>query len=195
MHLSLGRQNTPQARVRETCWFPLVMNNRSRFFPAFGVCAELTLELMGKKITAWGEPILSLPAQHQKEMMVEFSPTHRGKVALSEATVATQYPFGFFEKSRTEPLNAGAFCVFPERMDVRQWVTRLIRAMGENPAAQRGMGDEFFSLKNFEEGDDPRKIAWRRSAKVGRFFVKETPLHARGKERKWNSSLNAQRDQ
>ena len=66
MNLSLGRQNTPQARVRETCWFPLVMNNRSRFFPAFGVCAELTLELMGKKITAWGEPILSLPAQHQR---------------------------------------------------------------------------------------------------------------------------------
>ena len=39
--------------------------------------------------------------------------------------------------------------------------------------AQRGVGDEFFSLKNYEQGDDPRMLSWRRLAKTGRLYVKE----------------------
>jgi uncharacterized protein (DUF58 family) len=36
-----------------------------------------------------------------------------------------------------------------------------------------GSGDEFFSLRPFRDGDDPRRVAWRRTAKTGRMVVRE----------------------
>jgi uncharacterized protein (DUF58 family) len=64
--------------------------------------------------------------------------------------------------------------VFPARVDVGRPLADLLTRLGEAPARRPGAGDEIFSLRPFRAGDDPRRIAWRRTAKTGRVVVKET---------------------
>ncbi len=45
--------------------------------------------------------------------------------------------------------------------------------VGEMPRVFQGTGDEFFSLREYVPGDDPRQIAWRVSARTQTLLVKE----------------------
>ncbi len=103
------------------------------------------------------------------------APKRRGRVVIDRARVFTSFPFGFFEKERRVPLEPPmSLVVFPARVDVGRPLADLLTRLGEAPARRPGAGDEIFSLRPFRAGDDPRRIAWRRTAKTGRIVVKET---------------------
>lgn len=103
------------------------------------------------------------------------NPLRRGRVVIDTARVFTSFPFGFFEKERRVPIEpAMSLVVFPPRVDVGRPLADLLTRLGEAPARRPGAGDEIFSLRPFRAGDDPRRIAWRRTAKTGRVVVKET---------------------
>jgi uncharacterized protein (DUF58 family) len=107
-------------------------------------------------------------------VVVRATPIRRGVHRVADVQVRTRFPFGFFEKTRhTIEKTARTVIALPRRVDTGMLPDRILSRSGAIPLASAGPGDEYFALRHFREGDDPRTIVWRRSAKSGRLFVRE----------------------
>ncbi len=93
-----------------------------------------------------------------------FIPAARGRVKLPGVEISTDFPFGLVRATRRIE-QADEAIVWPAR-------GRLLRALLRRGAAEssrsapnenKGGQDEFFGLREYRTGDDPRWIAWRRS--------------------------------
>ena len=103
---------TLSARVRDRCNIEIALQNRSRFFPAFGVHAHVRLRTRSGHEEVRGEPVMLLSAMKRTQLPINYVPNRRGRTELAEVVLATEYPFGFFRKSRSEtkkkfPLTCG----------------------------------------------------------------------------------------
>ena len=98
----------------------------------------------------------------------------RGAVHFSELVVTTAFPFGLMRKSVHVPQQMGT--VFTPRVAA----TELEPSGGSTrqgslggSSRRSGHGDEFFALREYSQGDSPRDIAWRASAKRGSLLVRQ----------------------
>lgn len=164
-------------RVGESLHLPLHVHNRSERLPAFALESFVTCMRGDEETLAWAPYLLRLSPLESRQAVARFVPSQRGVYVAACVTAKTAYPFGFFEKSRrfTPPLPS-RFLVGPLRMDVESWAKELLVRLGEGQAARAGYGDEFFGLKSFRTGDDPRRIHWRRSLATGRVVAREHAL-------------------
>ena len=79
----------------------------------------------------------------------------------------TAFPFGFIERSVFIPLRS-EMVVFPRLGEVRLQFPAGRPAFGLSGARRpflRALEEEFHGLRDFREGDSPRDIHWRSSAK------------------------------
>ena len=88
----------------------------------------------------------------------------RGLYRYAGIDIETRFPFGFFEKTRPVKL-PGEVLVFPAPQRALQRSDEELSLFGEVVRSQEGRGEEFFGLRDFREGDDPRDIAWKVSAR------------------------------
>lgn len=171
-----GDVGMPQeVRVGTLAPLPVSVSNRSGRLPAFAVEAEVELRDAQGVLQAFAPYQLRIaPAQHMS-LYAPFKARQRGLVDVQNLVVKTAYPFGFFEKSRRLPMPMHQrFWCFPKRVDVDNLVATLVARFGEALAGRSGSGDDFFALRPFRAGDDVRRVFWRRSARSGRWVVKET---------------------
>jgi len=100
----------------------------------------------------------------------------RGRVRLSAIRLSTSFPFGIFSKSVTIPAE-DELIVFPP-------LARLIgdlescAGMGEAPGLASTPGrvrgdEEYYGVREYRAGDNPRRIHWRRSARTGQLMIRE----------------------
>ena len=101
----------------------------------------------------------------------------RGRVSFDGVIISTRFPFGLFEKNRFLPLQETAV-VFPRQLDVQ--LPFAASEIGEGSLAVdiRGPGQDFRELREMGPSDDPRKIHWPATAKLGRFLVRENDAEA-----------------
>ncbi len=100
----------------------------------------------------------------------------RGRVRLSSIRCTTTFPFGIFAKSVTMRLEH-EILVFPKlgRLvgDVRP-ATRAADASQSGGAIASIKGEEeFYGVREYRAGDNPRRIHWRQSARTGQLMVRE----------------------
>lgn len=88
----------------------------------------------------------------------------RGLYRFNGIDLVTRFPFGFFEKTRPTR-GAGELLVLPHLSSQLARALDDHEAIGELLRAKEGRGQEFFSLREFKEGDDPRDIHWKVSAR------------------------------
>lgn len=158
---------------------PVALENHRRV-PAFGVGISFVFADDGGADDARTGTSFELrlsPGAHRLAQ-VPWTPRRRGLYPVATMRVATAAPFGFFTKERLVPKDAlppglRSVLVVPERVDTRSLGRALWARLGETPAGQAGAGDEFFSLRPFRDGDDPRRIAWKPTARTGRQVVRE----------------------
>jgi uncharacterized protein (DUF58 family) len=101
----------------------------------------------------------------------EHSFTARGRQRLPGVRVTTRFPFGLFVKAGPVELDTEVL-VFPAVVPVSG--ERPGVATGEGVAARRrGRGSDLYNLREYRDGDDPRLIHWRVSAKTGTTMVRE----------------------
>ena len=98
----------------------------------------------------------------------------RGEFSFGPFWVRISGPFGFLEQQWSLPL-ISSVKVLPEtycsRHELVKDAATEIRMLDKMVRArQQGVGTEFQSLAEFREGDDPRRIDWRSSARQGRPF-------------------------
>ncbi|MGQ0644515.1 MAG: DUF58 domain-containing protein [Elusimicrobiota bacterium] len=150
-----------------------VLRNGKRKTPALGLEAEIVLESPGGPRTFPGARFLFVPAGGQRHADIAFTPERRGLYTVKEARVETRFPFGFFRK-RLTLLIEDRFVVYPRVAPLEEAEHR--RPAGEKQAASsaRGPGDSFWGIRDFQEGDSPRAVSWKVTARQGRLMARET---------------------
>ncbi len=167
-----------ELRAARPMTLPIQLSNPRRV-PAFGVGVSFVLlDPEGTELRTGTTFELRLSPGAQRSTAVPWTPRRRGAHQVVTLRIATAAPFGFFAKERIIdavrlPAGFRTVVVLPERVDTRALGRTLWARLGETPAGQAGVGDEFFSLRPWRDGDDPRRIAWRRVASTGRRVVRE----------------------
>ncbi|HEY1101115.1 MAG TPA: hypothetical protein VGF99_19405, partial [Myxococcota bacterium] len=161
-----------ELRANRPASLPVQLENR-RGVPAFGVAVSVVLRRSddpAKHDLRSGSTFeLRLSPHTTRTANVPLLPRRRGQLLVQSVRVSTAAPFGFFAKERIVdgsrlPPTLRSLIVLPERVDTRVLGHALWSRLGELPARQAGSGDELFSLRPWRDGDDPRRIAWKRAA-------------------------------
>ncbi len=100
------------------------------------------------------------------------TPTQRGMMRLDGYRVATRYPFGIIEKSRSWDA-PGELLVYPALLAAPDAALARVIGAEDIPGARTGAGSEVAGLREYREGDDARAVHWRRSAALGRVVARE----------------------
>jgi uncharacterized protein (DUF58 family) len=127
---------------------------------------------------AWEAPILKGLVQERSSLKLSYqvTPKERGSFVFEGVHLRLRGPVGLVLRPlsveireevrvlpRFQPLR------YPDLASYR----RRARYWGHRPMKWRGEGREFETLREYTEGDDPRKIHWKASARLDRPIVQE----------------------
>src|SRR5713226_3939654 len=118
--------------------------------------------------------LTQLGSRETLELLLEFHSPIRGRHKIGPLVVKVEDPFGFYlveEKSETEILS---IMPKPERIRTAELRPRHLGPWpGTIPARTLGPGTEFYSMRDYVSGDDPKRINWKASAKHRRLILNE----------------------
>jgi len=118
--------------------------------------------------------LTQLGSRETVELLLEFHSPIRGRHKIGPLVVKVEDPFGFYlveEKSETEILS---IMPKPERIRTAELRPRHLGPWpGTIPARTLGPGTEFYSMRDYVSGDDPKRINWKASAKHRRLILNE----------------------
>lgn len=148
--------------------------NEKRFWPSLSVCFA---ELEGSEgfVRQPAAYMLHAAAGTTSTVPTEAVPKRRGLLALDQYQISTSFPFGFIKRAsiRTEK---DTMIIYPAIGRVDPRLLSLCRAAdktGPTMRPRRGGTDEFYGVKEYRSGENPRWIYWRRSARTGVLVSKE----------------------
>jgi len=88
-------------------------------------------------------------------------------------------PLGLFRSDEIELGTPVELRVMPRHIPTAyRELSALSRALGIARSRVAGSGTEFLSVREYREGDEPKRIVWRHTARWGRIVVKETEKEA-----------------
>ncbi len=126
---------------------------------------------------AWEEGVrLDVPAASVVRTHYRMRPRTRGFLAMGAIHLRTRSPWGFawrrstVDVAHTLQVQPGIRSLLRDRSG--HALRRGLRTAGSRRSRQWGDGREFESLRDYAEGDDPRIIDWKASAKRQRFVVR-----------------------
>jgi uncharacterized protein (DUF58 family) len=156
-HAVVGRPTTITYQVK----------NRKRFWPSLSVMiAELdAAEGFTRQPQAY---MLHVAPGMTAAVPTEVIPKRRGLHQFERFQVSTSFPFGFIRRAINDR-QPDRLLVYPTLGEVDQQVFSLCLAAersGPTMRPRRGGSDEFYGVKEFRPGDNPRWIYWRRSART-----------------------------
>lgn len=129
----------------------------------------------GIKLESGASRVLTrLGARETVELVLEFHSPIRGHYRIGPLVARVQDPFGFYLVE--ERFEAETLSIMPRPERIRGALVRprhLGPWPGIIPARTLGPGTEFYSLRDYVAGDDPKRINWKTSAKHGRLIVNE----------------------
>ena len=96
----------------------------------------------------------------------------RGRYPLPFVRIASSFPLGLFIKTMHCRVDQ-ELLVFPEIHPTGLQTREAVGVSGELPNRRRGWGHELHELRPFREGDDPRGVHWKQSARTGRLIYME----------------------
>ena len=131
-----------------------------------GSCMALTLgETPGEGVETVGGYCVHIRAKTKRRAAGRLTPRHRGRVTLNSIALSTSFPFGLIRADRKIAQTA-SIVVWPARGRLKQRLLHrgAVETSLAPPSQASGGSDEFFGLRDYRPGDNPRWIHWRRSA-------------------------------
>jgi uncharacterized protein (DUF58 family) len=114
-----------------------------------------------------------VPHHAAAEQRVEQLFTERGHVLITGFELSTRFPFGFFRFRRRLRARNVDIVVYPKPVPVGDDLHLLPAYAGRIPSARRGIGQDLFSLRNYQPKDDLRHIDWKATARSRNLTVRE----------------------
>lgn len=131
------------------------------------VPAQLRTEIPQVELTA--------PAGGQGAAKYDITPSARGNTTVGDVYIHYQSPLGLTERWARARLQQ-TVRVYPNLEEARQQSIHLARSrqieLRQRQARTRGMGREFESLREYQQGDDFRNICWSATARRGKLVSK-----------------------
>lgn len=168
----LTHQDAQEVRAGEQASFKVCVQNIRTRMPVWGIEVAFAFENDTALMRA---PVLMVQkAKSILDAHIRFTPRGRGYQKVTHFRTSTRFPFGFFEKYRHSGAKAETqVLILPKKIDVSHVALDLLSRLGDAPASRKGRGEEFHSLRAYRDGDDPKRILWRRAAKTKRKLVRE----------------------
>ncbi len=116
--------------------------------------------------------VLKIPPRSAAHVSVEEVFARRGVYPLPPTRLASTLPFGLFQRSLTYQDDLEVV-VYPRIHKVRTTAVEQTPGARYSPRSPNGEGDEFYALREYVIGDDIRRIAWRASARLGTWVIRE----------------------
>lgn len=169
-HLEVRRATPPTVHADTPYLMAIALTNHKRRLPSFSVEVE---DLVARRPIEKRCYFLKLPAGRTQETAYRHVATRRGRLKLSGFRLSTRFPFGLIHKSKDIDAPAEVL-VYPALIAVPANLLRGFASHhGRGLHKWRSRRGEFFGLREFRQGDDPRDIHWRTSARRGAPFVRE----------------------
>ena len=148
--------------------------NQKRFWPSLSVTIG---EIDGADAFARPPTAYMLHAANRMAATVaaDVVPLRRGLVALNRYQLSTSFPFGFIKRA-AQRRHADTVLVLPMIGTMRRELMRRFQSaqsIGVNVRPRAGGNDEFYGVREYRAGENPRHIYWKRSAGAGPMVVKE----------------------
>jgi uncharacterized protein (DUF58 family) len=159
--ISLSRDLPTRVWQNQTVHLGYFLRNDRR-----GACLALRVEEVAPEgISSARGFCVHLPGHGSFRAGARFVATRRGRVRVFGVRLSTAFPFGILTAGRTVR-SPREMIVWPARGRLRKQL--LLRGAAERssspPSPRTGGQDEFFGLRDYREGDNPRWIHWRKSA-------------------------------
>ena len=139
---------------------------------------ELVEIISEKKITprrGTNKTMASLGAFEKQELDFEFPSPPRGNYQIGPLILRARDPYGFYMVERKLGPETLSVIPRPERITGAQLRPRHVLAWpGTIPSRSMGIGTEFYSMRKYVPGDDPKRINWKASARQNELIVNET---------------------
>ena len=120
------------------------------------------------------EPVFAvrLPAGGSVELTTTVTMPARGRHQLPPAVVSTRFPFGLFVKRR-ELAEPRVVTIYPKVHPVPLSGGSMHRPGAGEAVGRRARVGEFFGLREYRDGDDPRRIYWPATARALEPVIRE----------------------
>lgn len=104
----------------------------------------------------------------------------RGLYKLPAIRIESNFPFGFIKRFKIFKIEE-RILVYPSCKNMDLPAFKLKRTDGDQQE-KRHWGEilEYYGIKPYQEGDDPRYIHWKKTAQKGEIIVKEFETRSRG---------------
>ncbi len=148
------------------------LRNRSRWLSHWLLLVSASLS--GSSSTSGGAPRLVpyLPGRGESRGRLEMLFPRRGRHAIRAVHVSSLFPFGFFRKGVRYHVGR-ELLVLPELYPMASAEVQETARHGEEAVARPGWGHGLYALRGFRQGDDPRGIHWKQTARTGEMIYME----------------------
>ncbi|HUM09490.1 MAG TPA: DUF58 domain-containing protein [Myxococcaceae bacterium] len=161
-------------RVQVRRLLPAAPRARSPFRLAWGLRLEkgqafaLTVAEVHPVLGAAAAHLAWLPSGEEVVVHAVTTAPRRGPLELHAIRISTSFPFGLFVKSRDLDV-PGELLVLPGRVPPPPEPPSSSSGLGLEQRSLRGLdgGGDLAQLRELREGEDARRIHWRKSAQLG----------------------------
>lgn len=168
-HLQVSRQVPSRVFAGRPFLMGVGLRNTKQRFPSFSVEVE---DLVDHRPLEKRCYFLKLPAGRRQQTSYRHRLARRGSYRFTGFRISTKFPFSLFRKWRDIELG-GDLVVLPELVPVAPWQRSAPAHFGDQPFPRAGRAGDVHGVREFQQGDSPRDIHWRKSASDGRLKVRE----------------------
>jgi uncharacterized protein (DUF58 family) len=144
---------------------------------------RLTVRNAGRLLPRWllvfsvgerGQPLLVpyLPRRGASRGFLEMMVSRRGRQRFTAVHTGSIFPLGLFHKGMRYRADAEVL-VYPEIYPAATSAPERSAARGDGYIQRVGWGHDLHSLRTFRQGDDPRRIHWKQTARTGAMVYTE----------------------
>jgi uncharacterized protein (DUF58 family) len=174
MRLKVRRGIPESAAVGQPATIQYSFLNAKRIWPSLSVCLA---ELEGAEAFTQQPHVYLLHVAAGKTATVPITviPKRRGSHKLTSFQISTSFPFGFVKRALTGRCD-DSILIYPAIGEVSPRLLAMCLSAergGANMKPRRNGTDEFYGVKEFRPGDNPRWIYWKRSARTGELVSRE----------------------
>ena len=165
--LSLILQTPDRIFAGKTVITRVSLTNTKRLFPSLAVMVEEAKNAPERHPRAVFFPILRAGETRSARLEQIFPYRGRRRQTLQ---VVTRFPFGFFQ--RRDPLPSQELLIYPSIGNIPELLQTDALA-GRRESRRRGSGEDFYSIREYRQGESARAIDWKATAKARKLMARE----------------------